>query len=532
MTSGIHHVTLISGNVQANVDFYVGFLGLRLVKRTGGYEDARQLHLFYGDYNAEPGSLITFLVWEGGGRGQAGAGQVSELALAIAPGSIGYWLERAIRHQVQVEGSSQEFGEPVLRLRDPDGVVIKLVGAALPALVMPESDIPSEHAIRRIHGVTLLSEVQEETVGFLRQYFGFRTGASEGTTQRMVSDIGDVLDIRDASGFWPGAPGTGTADHVAVRATDAAAVESVEQALRQRNSSLTNLHDRNYFTSLYVREPGGVLIEMASDGPGFIKDESVEALGTTLFVPPDEQDKAEDIKVMLPQFGLPGDERVVYRDLIYTHRFFTPEMPSGRTLLLMHGTGGDEADLMPLAHRADPHATLLGLRGRSVESGTQRWFRSLGPTLFDQKDIAFESGALTAFMDETRSAYGLDFEQTVAIGYSNGANFLAAAMLLQPDLLIRKAVLLRPVPVLSAVPKADLSGRQVLIIAGENDAYRSKSEELAQVLEQAGATVQFEVVSVTHELTPRDPEVIAGWLGEQQYRKLIPNLDALTRIKY
>jgi len=514
MTSGIHHVTLITGNVQANVDFYVGFLGLRLVKRTGGYEDARQLHLFYGDYTAEPGSLITFLVWEGGGRGQAGAGQVSELALAIDPSSIGFWLERALRHQVQVEGTGQEFGEPVLRLRDPDGVMIKLVGAALPVLAMPESDVPAEHAIRRIRGVTLLSEVQEETVGFLRQYFGFRSGVAEGPIQRMVSDVGDVLDIRDASGFWPGAPGTGTADHVAVRATDAAEVEAVEHALRQRNSSLTNLHDRNYFTSLYVREPGGVLIEMASDGPGFTKDESVAALGTTLFVPPDEQDKAEDIKVMLPQFGLPGGERVVYRDLIYTHRFHTPTAPSTRTLMLMHGTGGDEADLMPLARRADPHATLLGLRGRSTEEGAQRWFRSLGPWVFDQKDIAFESGALAAFLEETRSAYGLDTEQMVGLGYSNGANFLAAAILVQPDLLIRKAVLVRPAPVLSETPEADLTGRHILIIAGDNDAYRGKSEELAGVLEQAGASVRLEVVAGAHEITPRDAKVIAGWLDE------------------
>src|SRR5690606_14775506 len=142
MTSGIHHVTLITDDVQTNVDFYTGFLGLRLVKRTGGYEDARQLHLFYGDYAASPGSLITFLVWQGGSSGQAGAGQVSEVALAIAQESIGYWLERALTHQVKVEGTAQEFGETVLRLRDPDGVVLKLVSANLPPLTMPETDIP------------------------------------------------------------------------------------------------------------------------------------------------------------------------------------------------------------------------------------------------------------------------------------------------------------------------------------------------------------------------------------------------------
>ncbi|KRB01538.1 glyoxalase [Devosia sp. Root685] len=511
MTSGIHHVTLITGDVQANVDFYVGFLGLRLVKRTGGYEDARQLHLFYGDYAASPGSLITFLVWQGGSTGQAGAGQVSELALAIAPESIGYWLERALTHQVRNEGTAQEFGETVLRLRDPDGVVIKLVSANLPALAMPESSIPPEHAIRRIRGVTLLSEVQEETTAFLTRYFGFRPGPVEGPIHRLVSDIGDVLDIRDAAGFWPGAPGTGTADHVALRASDEAEVKTVETELRKLNSSITNIHDRHYFTSLYVREPGNVLIEMASDGPGFTLDETLEKLGNTLFMPPDTPDP-EAVKVMLPQFDLPNEERVVYRDLIYHHRFFTPENPDGTTIALLHGTGGNETDLMPLAHRAAPNATLLGLRGRSTESGTQRWFRSFGPSIFDQKDIRFESGALNAFFDEVRSAYHPDPEKLVTLGYSNGANLLGAALLLHPGI-VNRAVLLRPVMVLDEVPEADLSGTRILVILGETDAFRTAGEKLADTLKSRSADVTARVLAEGHALGDKDAPAISEWLA-------------------
>lgn len=512
MTSGIHHVTLITGDVQANVDFYAGFLGLRLVKRTGGYEDPRQLHLFYGDYAASPGSLITFLVWQGGSSGQAGAGQVSELSLAIAPGSIGYWLERALTHQVKVEGTGQEFGETVLRLRDPDGVVVKLVSADLPALSMPESDIPAEHAIRRIRGVTLLSEVQEETTAFLARYFGFRPGPVEGPVHRLFSDVGDVLDIRDASGFWPGVPGTGTVDHVAVRAPTPEAVEATKRELQKRNSSLTNLHDRHYFTSLYVREPGDVLIEQASDGPGFTLDEPLERLGTTLFMPPDAP-VPQATKVMLPQFGLPGEERVVYRDLIYKHRFYAPDHPDGTTIALLHGTGGNETDLMPLAHRAAPNATLLGLRGRSTESGVQRWFRSFGPSIFDQKDIRFESGALAAFFDEVRSAYRPDPGKLLALGYSNGANLLGAALLLHSGF-IRKAVLIRPAMVLDAAPESDLSGTSVLIILGERDAFRSQGEALAKELSSAGASVKTEVIAGGHGLSEADHKVIGKWLED------------------
>ena len=515
MTSGIHHITLITANVQANVDFYVGFLGLRLVKRTGGYEDPRQLHLFYGDYAGAPGSLITFLVWQDGSPGRAGEGQVSEISLAIDPASIGFWLERALRHQVKVEGTGQAFGETELRLRDPDGVVIKLVGANLPPLDAPKSsDIPPEHAIRRIRGATLLSSTPEQTSAFISSYFGFRPAGREGTTERLVSEIGDAVDIRDASGFWPGAPGPGSADHIAFRAADPETVHGIERELAKRNSSLTNLHDRHYFTSLYVREPGGILIELASDGPGFTLDEPVETLGGKLFVPPDAASQAQDIIAMLPQFGLPGEERVIYRDLHYTHRFQTPAHPDGQTIVLLHGTGGNEADLMPLARRVAPNAVLLGLRGRSTESGVQRWFRSPAPMQFDQADIRFESRALEAFLVEACSAYQLDADKMTALGYSNGANLLGAALLLHPGL-IRRAVLLRPAQVLQDVPEADLSGSAILIVLGEHDPYRGNGEDLAATLRAAGANVTVKTLDAGHALADADAPAIAEWLKAQ-----------------
>lgn len=514
MTSGIHHVTLITGNVQANVDFYVGFLGLRLVKRTGGYEDPRQLHLFYGDRSGTPGSLITFLVWQDGSPGRSGAEQVGEISFSIGQASIGFWLERTLRHQVKVEGTAQEFGETVLRLRDPDGVIIKLAAAGLPPLALPVSDIPPEHAISRLRGVTLLSETPEQTAAFITAHFGFRMLTRSGASQRLVADSGDSVDVRDASGFWPGAPGTGIADHVAFRAPDDAAVKAVERDLARLNSSLTNLHDRHYFTSLYVREPGGVLIELASDGPGFTLDEPEETLGQQLFVPPDAALDAQDIIATLPQFALPGEDRVVYRDLTHVHRFHTPAHPDGHTLLLLHGTGGNETDLMPLARRAAPNAVLLGLRGRSTESGVQRWFRGLAPHIFDQKDIAFESGALDAFITDAEREYGLDRDRLTALGYSNGANLLAAALFLHPGL-VRRAILLRPVMVLDNTPQADLTGTDVLIILGQTDAYHSGGETLADALRAAGATVTVKTLPAAHALSDQDDVKIAAWLGKE-----------------
>ena len=285
MTSGIHHITAITSKVQANVDFYVGFLGLRLVKRTGGFEDAEQLHLFYGDSRGSPGSLISFLVWEDGSRGRAGSGQVSEFALAIAPDSIGFWIGRALEFGVQIEGPRREFGETLLRLRDPDGIVVKLVGVALETRAQPSEaqGIPARDAIRRIRGATLLSSVPEQTASFIETHFSFQRGTASGAEQRLLSESGDVIDIREAAGFWPAAPGTGVVDHVAFRAADRESLEETEKRLASLNSSLTTSHDRKYFQSLYVREPGGTLLEMATDGPGMTMDEPLEFLGHEAF---------------------------------------------------------------------------------------------------------------------------------------------------------------------------------------------------------------------------------------------------------
>lgn len=513
MTSGIHHITLITGKVQANVDFYVGFLGLRLVKRTGGYEDAERLHLFYGDRTGTPGSLITFLVWEDGSSGRAGHGQVGEVALAIDPGSLGFWLERTLRFHVPASGPATEFGQPVLRLRDPDGIIVKLVGSPLPAgEAWVPLDIPAEHAIHRIRGATVLSETPEETQAFITRYSGFSPLNREETVTRLVSPSGDVIDIRDAHGFWPGSPGTGTADHIAFRAPDVAELRAMEKSLAQLNSSPTNLHDRKYFTSLYVREPGGTLLEFATDGPGFIIDEPAETLGSRLFIPPHDAGRAEDIKAVLPQFALPGEARVIYRELPFVHRFHTPEKPDGTTIVLMHGTGGNETDLMPLARRIAPHATLLGVRGRSTEEGILRWFRRLTPTSFDQADIRFEAEAFQAFIAEAERAYGLAPDKMVFLGYSNGANLLAAFMLLHPGQVAR-AILLRPVMVLDTAPQADLSRSRILMLSGRSDSYRSLAPALEQALRDAGAEIDAQIIAAGHELIKADQDSIAAWLA-------------------
>jgi phospholipase/carboxylesterase len=498
---GLHHVTGITADVQANVDFYAGFLGLKLVKRTGGYADAEQLHLIYGDGLGSPGSLLTFLVWEATGRGRTGIGQVSEVALAVPPASIADWLTKALAANVPFEGPSREFGEPILRMKDPDGLIVKLVGVDL-ATSAPLSDAPT-----RLRGITVLTDRAVETAEFVKR-FGYRHAQRAGLTQRMVSDT-DVVDVREVSGFVPSVPGAGVPDHVDFRANDADALQSMRLSLKHHGP--TEVHDRKYFLSLYVRDPAGILMEYATEKPGMTIDEAPGELGRTLFLPPHDADRADDLKVMLPQFALPGEERFPARHLPFIHRFNRPENPDGTTLVLLHGTGGNEADLMPIARRIAPRAVLLGVRGRATEEGTNRWFRRFDATTFDQADIRSEAEAFLAFVDGAVSGYALDPERLVFLAYSNGANMLAAVIQLHPGV-VRRAVLLRSIQVLEEPPAADLSATTVLLLNGRDDPFARNLSTPADDLKTRGANVLSRTLAAGHELSGADVTEAARWL--------------------
>lgn len=512
MTSGIHHITAITRKIQANVDFYAGFLGLRLVKRTAGYEDADQLHLFYGDAAGSPGSLVTFLAWQDGSAGRVGHGQPSEIAFAISPEAIGFWLTRALTRNIAMSGPAQEFGEPVLRLKDPDGIIVKLVGQAGVEGVAPHGtrDIAVEDAIRRIRGATILSERPAETAAFLAGHFGLRAGAEAKGVLRLAGEAGDVLDIRDAGGFWASAPGTGTIDHIALRAPDRDAVKALAARLAAEDAGDTNMHDRTYFHSLYVREPGGSLVEYATDGPGMTVDEPLESLGAQLFVPGHFHTNMDDVRARLPQFSLPGEERMRERDLPFIHRVHRPDAPDGSAVVLLHGTGGNETSLLPFGARLAPDAVLVSLRGRSTEEGYPRFFRRLTATTFDQQDIAREAEAFAAFMEEANAAYGLDPDRTLFVGYSNGANMIGAFMLLHPGL-VRNAVLLRGMNVLEAPPQADLAGVNVLMATGRADPYGRFAPDLETLLKDAGATVENRLVDAGHDIGEADLELARSY---------------------
>jgi phospholipase/carboxylesterase len=241
-------------------------------------------------------------------------------------------------------------------------------------------------------------------------------------------------------------------------------------------------------------------------------DEPAAELGQGLFVPPAAADRTDEIRLVLPDVAMPGEEREIRADLPFVHRLKRSADPDGSVIVLLHGTGGNETDLMPFAHRIAPRAALLGFRGRSTEDGGLRWFRRLGAMRFDQADLLREAEAFAATLPEALAFYGLDPAPTTILGYSNGANFAAAAMLLHPGL-IRRAALLRPMLVLEAPPPADLAGTEILAIAGAADPYGPHAPALVEALRRAGAMVVAETVAAGHDLVPADIPLIRDWLA-------------------
>jgi len=307
---GIHHVTGIAGDAQQNVDFYSGVLGLRLVKKTINYDDPRTYHLYYGDTEGTPGSLLTFFPWPGARRGRAGVGQIAVTSLAIAPESIGYWLHRFVTNGVDHDALTRPFGNATIAFRDRDGLLLGLVATEEATVrgAWADGPVPSEHAIHGVHAVTLWEESLERTEQALVEGLGFRRADSEDQTTRFsVGDGGSgaFVDVRVVGGFLSPLGGAGTIHHVAFRARDAAEQLQLREKVTSLGLHPTPVIDRTYFQSVYVREPGNVLFEVATDGPGFTVDEPLESLGESLTLPSRLAADRASIEMILPALHRP-----------------------------------------------------------------------------------------------------------------------------------------------------------------------------------------------------------------------------------
>ena len=537
---GIHHVTAIASDPQRNLDFYTGLLGLRFLKRTVNFDDPQTYHFYFGDEVGTPGSIMTFFPWPGARRGRAGSGQVAVTSFAVRPGAIGFWVERLLRYNVAYEGPSRrKLGsdvEQVLAFRDHDGLMLEIVGhpgaEARPAWGSAPG-IAADDAIHGFHGVTIWLEERDPSEHVLVDTLGFREVAEHETTKRYTVGAGGpgaIVDVRQIGGFGRGTSGAGTVHHVAFAVPDDDAELAVRARVERTGLSPTPVIDRNYFHSVYFREPGGVLYELATVPPGFTVDEPLEHLGQSLKLPPQYEPHRAEIEAVLPRIHLSvpdsaaslfadatGPEDVSGEALGFVHRYIPPsasgELAGSTTLLLLHGTGGDENDLLPLGRALLPGAGVLSPRGKVLERGAPRFFRRLAEGVFDQEDLARRTEELAEFVTAAARAYGLQPDGVVAVGFSNGAN-IAASLLLRSPGLLRGAVLLSPMVPFDPGTLPDLTGTSVFIGAGRADTMVApeQSERLAVLLRDAGADVTMHWHLGGHTITKEEVEQAARWI--------------------
>jgi glyoxalase family protein len=307
---GIHHVTALASEPQRNVNFYAGLLGMRLVKQTVNFDAPDVYHLYYGDETGRPGTILTFFPFPQAVRGRRGSGEISAVAFSIPPGSAGYWGAHLARRGIPLVGPGTRFGESVLSFEDPDGMVVELVEdpSAGTGRGWSGGQVDAAHAIRRLHGVTMLHGSLAPTEAFLTAALEFTAAGSDGGRHRFLAGSGpdqarvDVVVDNPAPAARQSA---GSVHHIAWRVQDDAEQLEWRPRLRRAGTTPTQVMDRRYFHSIYFREPGGVLFEIATDPPGFLVDEALGSLGTSLKLPPWLEPQRELIQRNLPPLSLP-----------------------------------------------------------------------------------------------------------------------------------------------------------------------------------------------------------------------------------
>jgi len=302
---GLHHVTAISNSAKQNHHFYTDVLGLRMVKKTVNFDDPGTYHFYFGDEQGTPGTIITFFPWEGIGKGRNGAGMATHTGYSVPKGSFSFWKERLEKQGISTS-ESEIFGEKVLSFNDPDGMQLQLIIPNKEDSRSPwtTNDISSEVAIRGFHNVTLTLRSADATSKVLTDILGYSVVKQEGNRYRFETDtIGtaNIIDIIESPNAPYGNNAAGTNHHIAFRVKDDNILMQIREKVVEAGLSITPKIDRDYFFSLYFREPGGVLFEIATDNPGFTVDESLEELGSKLKLPTQYKKMREQIESVLPE---------------------------------------------------------------------------------------------------------------------------------------------------------------------------------------------------------------------------------------
>jgi glyoxalase family protein len=303
--SGIHHITAIAGDAQRNYDFYTKVLGLRLVKKTVNFDDPGTYHLYYGNETGTPGTILTFFPWMHINTGYTGAGMATEIGYSVPDRSLDFWAARFKEYNIKHEELSERFGEKFLCFQDPDGLKINFIVPKEQDNRIPweTNEVTSPVATKGFHNVTLTLKNIKQTAEILTDIFGYRLSAQEENYYRFMTDSTEnagIVDLLESPNERAGYVAGGTNHHIAFRVKNEEEQMAYHEKIVQKGLSITPKIDRNYFYSMYFREPGGVLFELATDNPGFAVDEPINELGTHLKLPPQFEKSRSVIEKVLP----------------------------------------------------------------------------------------------------------------------------------------------------------------------------------------------------------------------------------------
>ena len=304
---GLHHITAIADNAKRNLDFYTQVLGVRLVKKTVNFDDPGTYHFYFGNEEGTPGTILTFFPWEGIGKGTNGSGLATHIGYSVPKGSLEFWKNRFQQFNVNFE-EGEIFGEQLISFQDPDGLQIQFIESATPdnRKVWTTDDIKDENALKGFHNITLTLKKADPTIKVLTDIFGYDLQKQEGERYRFATDAIDtanLVDIIENDKIAAGRNAAGTNHHVAFRVKDDNVLMEFREKVMSAGLSITPKIDRDYFYSLYFREPGGILFEIATDNPGFTVDEPLNELGQSLKLPKQYEAMRTQIEEALPKLS-------------------------------------------------------------------------------------------------------------------------------------------------------------------------------------------------------------------------------------
>lgn len=302
---GLHHITAIADNAKRNLQFYTETLGLRFVKKTVNFDDPGTYHFYFGDEHGTPGSILTFFPWEGIGKGHTGTGMATEIGYSVPAGSLEFWAERFKANNVTHGPIAERFGEQYLPFEDPDGLKLNLIvpKTADNRQAWETAEVKAAHATKGFHSVVLNLRSIGPTATILTDILGYQFQEQEGNRHRFVTDAipeASIVDLIESPKESAGKGGGGTNHHVAFRVENDEVLMQFREKVVKKGLNITPKINRDYFFSLYFREPGGVLFELATNNPGFTVDEPLDQLGQHLKLPVQYESIRADIEKALP----------------------------------------------------------------------------------------------------------------------------------------------------------------------------------------------------------------------------------------